>query len=662
VINRVFLAGLAWISLCQAANLGLLYAPVADGGQARLIRAANAAGDVFVVSTSTNASGRVIVTAAKLDVAGQVLATINVGDSGQGYDEPSAAAVDSAGDLIIAGSSYPKNSAFVVKLDPQLARTIFTVYLGGASGYTAGGGVALDPAGNIYVSGITMSADFPVTAGAFQTKPPVPGAFGGPSYAFVAKLPPDGSRILASTYFGADAINCTGGSGCIGVYGSTLASSIAVDSSGRVWIAGSTSARDLPTTPGAYSSNCACGKWQSAGFIAAFDSNLSTLLASTFVPFTDSASGYARIAVRGIAIGVGGGPVIVGTADSGFPTTAGTVQPSVPASGGSINGFITGLDPSLHSLLFGTYFGTKDVDGGVGAIEMTQDGSFWITGLAGPATLPVTDSSARAFGPTYMARLTADASRIITLSTAPGGAAGQALAMSPAGTPVALGTSGSVLNAPTLLGVANAAASVVSGRVSPLEVVSLYGVGIGPAEASGPVFVDGIPSTTLRGYQVLFDGVAAQLLYAGPDQFNVIVPDNVYSHDTVRVSIEGAGQSFEGPLMWVVEAVPAVFAGVVNQDGSVNSESNPASPGSIVSIWLTGRAAADLSVLHAGDYQQSLSLEVVYAGDAPGLVRGIGQVNFRLPVSFGLTAGTARNFLVQSGGASSAPFTVYVTD
>jgi len=659
-MSQVLLALLACTRICVAQGLGLSYAPLAGNGQAQLIRSANAAGDVFVVSTSVNPSGRGVITAAKLDSSGQVLAATNFGSGGLAYDSATGAAVDSAGDLVVVGTSESQSAVFVIKLDPTLANTIFAKYLGGTRTYIAGGGVALDGAGNIYVSGSTTSSDFPVTDGAYQTRPPKGDGFGTPSYAFVTKLSPDGSHILASTYFGADAATCIGGSGCIGVFAGTIANSVVADSSGKIWIAGSTTAHDLPTTAGVYASDCACDRWRSAGFVAAFDSNLANLLESSFVPFGDLASPYARLAVSSLAVTPSGDPLFAGLAEAGFPTTPGTVQPAFPPVS-SPAGFIVELDNALHSLVFGTYFGGGPYNSGVSAVEMTQDGSFWITGRADSTTIPGAGSPG--FGPTYVARLAPDASHLLALQTAPIDAAGQALALSPAGTPKALGASGSVLTlpsqsgSPVLLGVANAAAPFVSGRLAPLEVVSLYGIAIGPAQASGPVWIGGDPSTVLNGYQVLFDGTAAQLLYAGPNQFNAIVPDSVYAHDMVRLSIQSLTGTMQGPLMAVVSAAPQVFAGLTNQDGTVNSTSNPADTGSIVSIWLTGCAPEGISVLR-GESQSSL--EVTYAGDAPGLVKGIQQVNFRLPEAFSPSANTARIFIVQSGGASSTPFTVYV--
>ena len=107
----------------------------------------------------------------------------------------------------------------------------------------------------------------------------------------------------------------------------------------------------------------------------------------------------------------------------------------------------------------------------------------------------------------------------------------------------------------------------------------------------------------------------------------------------------------DGPTLALRPAQPAIFqnsagySAALNQDGSVNSFQNPAQPGSIVTVFAsgagepvrwsdgqivppdqTGAYAAPVSILAGG-----LSLEVDYAGDAPGLVAGVMQINFRLP-------------------------------
>jgi uncharacterized protein (TIGR03437 family) len=197
------------------------------------------------------------------------------------------------------------------------------------------------------------------------------------------------------------------------------------------------------------------------------------------------------------------------------------------------------------------------------------------------------------------------------------------------------------------------------------------------------------------GVQVLFNNVPAPLLYVGPNQINAIVPSSVAGLNTVTVQIVGPAGTLTGPALFVVPSAPEVFqngspmpqggaAVALNQNGSLNSESNPAAAGSVVTIWATGAGldnspgvqdgliATDLdapalpvSVLNSSYVSASgaYSLEVLYAGNAPGLVTGAIQVNFQLPLD--LTAygnyGGQITCQLQVGAAVSSRFAVFVT-
>jgi uncharacterized protein (TIGR03437 family) len=113
------------------------------------------------------------------------------------------------------------------------------------------------------------------------------------------------------------------------------------------------------------------------------------------------------------------------------------------------------------------------------------------------------------------------------------------------------------------------------------------------------------------------------------------------------------------------------LAAALNQDGSINSPSNPARPGSVVTLFASGGGAnysfADGAIVPMGIYDAlatvwaggSRSFEVVFAGDAPGLVAGIMQINFRLPDA--LPPGGTLNFTVEIGGVSTGQNQIAVT-
>ena len=190
--------------------------------------------------------------------------------------------------------------------------------------------------------------------------------------------------------------------------------------------------------------------------------------------------------------------------------------------------------------------------------------------------------------------------------------------------------------------------SLLSGPIAPGEVITLIGAGIGPASSQQPV---GSPSSTiLGGSSVLFDGTPAPLLYAAPNQINAIVPYQVFGKTMTQLQVEFQGQVLAGLLQSVATAVPAIFTldssgvgpGVIlNQDSTVNSPSNPADKGSVVSVFATGAGQTDPPGIDrqvAGAILPSPKLPVsvriggldaltLYAGAAPGLVSGVLQVN-----------------------------------
>jgi uncharacterized protein (TIGR03437 family) len=249
--------------------------------------------------------------------------------------------------------------------------------------------------------------------------------------------------------------------------------------------------------------------------------------------------------------------------------------------------------------------------------------------------------------------------------------------------PILLGWTGSILRLPAgatpavVVTALSNAAGFTNTKVAPGEIVSLYGSGLGPANGAGAQYDStGKISTLLAGTQVSFDGIPAPLLYAGAGQINAIVPFGVEGKSSTTVEVRTAAgiQATIQPL--VVPADPRIFADAlgnvvaINEDGTVNSPSNPAAGGSIVTFWVSGAgflpSLTDGSIVHPPLPAPVLPLsvffdvteagEVLYAGAAPELVAGVVQVNARIPKS----KVTLHLLEVSVGGFRSFPIKVAV--
>jgi len=215
-------------------------------------------------------------------------------------------------------------------------------------------------------------------------------------------------------------------------------------------------------------------------------------------------------------------------------------------------------------------------------------------------------------------------------------------------------------------------ASLLSGPVSPGELITLIGSGIGPASPQQPVTS---PSTTvLAGTSVLFDGTAAPILYGAPSQINAIVPFGLSATSTTKLEVLSQGQAIAQLPLAVVTAVPAIFTldstgagpgAILNQDSTVNSPSNPAAPGSVVSVFATGAGQTGppgvdgqvatvilpSPLLPVSVRIGGLDSQVMYAGAAPGIIAGVIQVNCVIPAD--VPSGPAVPIVLNVGTASS---------
>lgn len=192
-------------------------------------------------------------------------------------------------------------------------------------------------------------------------------------------------------------------------------------------------------------------------------------------------------------------------------------------------------------------------------------------------------------------------------------------------------------------------------RFSPGQLTSVFGDYLGPevlAIGAPGKSSDNTWQTKVDGFEVLVDGKPAPIIFARSDQAAFIMPNEVGDSARIQYRLNGVESSVQ--VVEVESATPGIFtadssgggqAAALNQDGSVNSSANPASPGSVVVLYITGAGATNppsqtgslntfpLPVLVEEVEAQINGAPTVveFAGPAPGLVSGVVQINVRVP-------------------------------
>ena len=258
---------------------------------------------------------------------------------------PAAVAIDSSGDCYVAGvgaitptpgvfQSARKSGQFVQKFGPT-GSVVYATYLGG-SGPDVTFGLAVDDAGDVYVTGDTASNDFPVK-NAFQ-----PTSGGGSLDAFVAVLNPTASALVYSTYLGGNDID--------------FSAAIAVDSAGNAYVAGTTFSSNFPTV----------APFQSAldggedAFVTKIDSH-GAVIYSTYLSGSGGSEG------TGMATDTSGDAYVTGNArSSDFPLVN-------PIQNNWVNSaFVSKFNPTGSALVYSTFFG----------VDTAYEGNNWLPTIA----------------------------------------------------------------------------------------------------------------------------------------------------------------------------------------------------------------------------------------------------------------------------------------
>ena len=260
------------------------------------------------------------------------------------------------------------SDAFVAKVNPGGTALVYAGYIGGTGSDTARG-IAVDGAGNAYVTGYTDSteASFPATAGPDLT------FNGGSSDVFVAKVNPGGTALVYAGY--------------IGGADSDLGFGIAVDNSGNAYVSGSTKSTEasFPATVGPDLTFNARVFRGSDAFVAKVNPGGTALVYAGYIGGTGDQEGF------GIAVDGAGNAYVTGQTDStaaSFPVTMG---PDLTFNGGSCDAFVAKVNPGGTALVYAGYIGGTVCDEGKG-IAIDGAGNAYVTGRTASteASFPVT--------------------------------------------------------------------------------------------------------------------------------------------------------------------------------------------------------------------------------------------------------------------------------
>jgi len=317
---------------------------------------------------------------------------------GSGSDYGQSIAVDAAGNAYVTGATTSSNfptqnpeqgtlgGAQNVFVTKFSAAGIFvySTYLGG-NGMDSGAGIAIDSTGNAYVTGQTSSTNFP-TLNASQS------TYGtGSSDAFVTKLVSGGSGLAYSTYLGGN--------------GTDQGTGIAVDTAGNAYVAGYTQSTNFPTKSALQNTCSYCSFFGGSAFVTKYNSSggvvYSTYLGgSAFVSTTDNFA-------RAIAADASGNAYVTGdTGATNFPTTAGAFQTTCGAgcAKGDGNAFVTKFSPG-GGLVYSTYLGGNGYDAGQG-IAVDASGNVNLAGETFSTDFPTKNPVQATFAGGYDAFVT----------------------------------------------------------------------------------------------------------------------------------------------------------------------------------------------------------------------------------------------------------------
>jgi len=356
--------------------------------------------------------GSMDVFVSKINAAGSAL-VYSTYLGGSYWDSGLGIAVDESGNAYVTGATHSPDfptanplqvtcgrcgppdfsmDAFVVKLKDDGSALLYSTYLGGSSD-DAASGISVDGSGNAYVTGYTMSTDFPTTN-------PLQGTFGGYADAFVAKLKDDGSALVYSTYLGGNSDDEGDG--------------IAVDGSGNAYVTGYTYSSDFPLAGPLQGACGGCTIGHTDAFVSKLNDDGSALIYSTYL------GGTSYEGIYGITVDSSGNAYVTGyTYSSDFPV-AGPLQGTCGSCAiGASDAFVAKLKDDGSMLIYSTYLGGSDQDQGSG-IAVDGFGHAYVSGMTYSLDFPMTNpldshctGCANGFSEAFVAQLKDDGSGLV---------------------------------------------------------------------------------------------------------------------------------------------------------------------------------------------------------------------------------------------------------
>jgi uncharacterized protein (TIGR03437 family) len=562
---------------------------------------------------------------AKFSPEGQLLASTYLG--GSAIDTIAALRLDASGDPWIFGQTdsvdFPFTngtqglpaslySVFLAKLASSADQLLFSAPVPGVN---QASGMTIDSAGNILLTGYTVSSDFPVTAGVVHGLLP-PGQ--SSAQAFVIKLDRSGNTIF-STYLGGSM--GADGSGLIIQSGGELDNygvAVATDETG-IYITGNTSATDFPTTPGAYQTKLKDGCTYPAFaydtgligtiysflvddvFVTKLSPDAKTILYSTLL----GGSCYDR--PTDIAVTPAGAVFVTGETNSiDFPLVH--PQEAAPAIQ-NYESFVSMISPNGASLAYSSYL----LAGSAPTLALGPNGILNIAGSAG------FDAQSMTYSGFPLAPPNPDTKASLT-------------ALNVAGAPAGLNLAGAVNDF-----------SLLPGPVAPGEIIALTVPDFKPAQDINVGINELLPlGTALGGTQVLFDGKPAQVISIARGKIVCIAPRVFTNNASTTIQVNSNG-TLSNPLQAEVAATAlgllsadgsgTGLANARNQDGTLNSPTNPAKRGTTATVYFTGAGVPPATIIIEDNFS-----DMVRIAPLKGFVPGIYAAYFMVPTSLSDTS------------------------